>query len=133
VNYHPLPVRHGMTLGELARFFQWREKIKAKLRVIPCKVGSATSWFRRDRHPVVDPSPALRNLSASTLPGMALLEQTNVSVGRGTDLPFGQIGASWVDAKIFRIPECPQARGARFEPVDFTPASTLSPEQFATV
>jgi len=129
VNYHPLPVRHGMTLGELARFFNGERKIKAKLRVIPMQGWKRDQWFDETGIPWVNPSPALRNVNAEALyPGVALLEQTNVSVGRGTDLPFEQIGASWVDAK--RFSEYLNARklaGVRFEPADFTPvSSTLS-------
>ena len=100
VNYHPLPVRHGMTIGELARFFIGERNIKAKLLVIPMQGWKRTDWFDETGIAWVNPSPALRSVNAEALyPGVALLEQTNVSVGRGTNTPFEVVGASWIDGR----------------------------------
>ena len=129
VNYHPLPVRHGMTVGELARFFNIERKIHAKLRVVPMQGWKRSQWFDETGIPWVNPSPALRNVNAEALyPGVALLEQTNVSVGRGTDTPFEVIGAPWIDGnQLLQYLNARKLAGVRFEPVDFTPvASTLS-------
>ena len=82
VNYHSLPVRHGMTVGELAQFFNQQRKIRARLRVIRMENWRRTDWFDETGIAWVNPSPALRNMNAEILyPGVALLEQTNVSVG----------------------------------------------------
>lgn len=126
VNYHPLPVRHGMTAGEMARFFNGERKIKAKLRVIPMQGWKRDQWFDDTGISWVNPSPALRNVNAEALyPGVALLEQTNVSVGRGTETPFEIVGAPWIDtAKFSHYMNSRKLAGVRFQPVDFTPASS---------
>lgn len=126
VNYHPLPVRHGMTVGELAQFLNKERKIGAKLRVIPMQGWKRTDWFDETGVPWVNPSPALRNVNAEALyPGVALLEQTNVSVARGTDAPFEMIGAPWIDAQKFaRHMNARNLAGIRFEPTGFTPLSS---------
>jgi len=126
VNYHPLPVRHGLTIGELARFFNDERKIRAKLRVIPMQGWKRAHWFDETAIAWVNPSPALRNMNAETLyPGTALLEQTNVSVGRGTETPFEVVGAPWIDAdKFSQYLSKRQIMGIGFEPVTFTPKSS---------
>ena len=129
VNYHPLPIRHGMTLGELARFFNGERKIKAKLRVVPMQGWKRDQWFDDTGIPWVNPSPALRNLNAEALyPGVALLEQTNVSVGRGTNTPFEVVGAPWIDGQRFsQYMSRRRLTGVRFQPAEFIPtASTLA-------
>ncbi len=94
VAYHPLPVRHGMTVGELARMFAAERKLDVKLTVVPL-----AGWRRRDYwHDTglawINPSPNMRSETAAVLyPGIGLLETTNVSVGRGTDTPFEVLGA----------------------------------------
>jgi uncharacterized protein YbbC (DUF1343 family) len=126
VNYHALPVRHGMTIGELAQFFNVERRINAKLRVIPMQGWKRNQWFDDTGITWVNPSPALRNMNAETLyPGTALLEQTNVSVGRGTDTPFEVVGAPWIDAgKFSHYLAKRQIMGIGFEPVTFTPRSS---------
>jgi len=126
VNYHPLPVRHGMTLGELAQLFNSERKIKARLRVIPMQGWKRTDWFDDTGIAWVDPSPALRSVNAEALyPGTALLEQTNVSVGRGTETPFEVVGAPWIDAdKFSQYMSARRLAGVRFEVTTFSPISS---------
>jgi uncharacterized protein YbbC (DUF1343 family) len=124
-NYRPLPVRHGMTIGELAQFFNEENKIGAKLKVIPMQGWLRGDWFDATGIVWVNPSPNLRSVNEAALyPGVALIESTNVSVGRGTDTPFEVVGAPWVKSRAFA--EALNARmisGVRFVPITFTPSS----------
>lgn len=125
--YHPIPVRHGLTVGELARFFNEERKIGADLRVIRMENWRRAMWFDATGLTWVNPSPNMRSLTEATLyPGVGLLETTNVSVGRGTDTPFEVIGAPWLDGQ--RLAGYLNARripGLRFVPVRFTPRSSV--------
>jgi uncharacterized protein YbbC (DUF1343 family)/CubicO group peptidase (beta-lactamase class C family) len=125
-NYFPLPVRHGMTIGELAKMFNAERAIGAKLRVIPMDGWMRGDWYDSTGLTWINPSPNLRSLREAVLyPGVALIEGTNVSVGRGTDTPFEWIGAPWVKAR--ELAEYLNARaisGVRFVPVSFTPTSS---------
>jgi len=95
----PVPLRHGMTLGELARFANARLAIGADLVVVPVAGWRRCQWFDQTGLPWVRPSPNLPDLeSAAWYPGTVLFEATNLSVGRGTDAPFRQVGAPWLDA-----------------------------------
>ena len=96
-----LPVRHGMTMGELARLFNAENKIGAALTVIPMEDWHRGDWFDSTGLPWVDPSPNMRSLTAATLyPGLCLLESSRgYSVGRGTDAPFEQIGAPFIGGR----------------------------------
>ena len=125
-NYHPLPVRHGMTLGELAQLFNKERKIGAKLRVISMQGWHRADWFDDTGVPWINPSPALRNVNAEALyPGIALLEQTNVSVARGTDTPFEMVGAPWIHAQKFAdYMNARKLAGVRFAAASFTPISS---------
>jgi uncharacterized protein YbbC (DUF1343 family) len=99
VGYFPgLPVRHGMTMGELARLFNAENKIGAALTVIQMEGWNRGDWFDDTGLAWLDPSPNLRSLNAATLyPGLCLLEASKgYSVGRGTDAPFEQIGADFI-------------------------------------
>jgi uncharacterized protein YbbC (DUF1343 family)/CubicO group peptidase (beta-lactamase class C family) len=124
-DYHPIPVRHGMTLGELAQLFNVERKIGARLRVIPMQGWLRGDWFDSTGVVWVNPSPNLRSLNEAALyPGVGLIEGTNVSVGRGTDTPFELVGAPYINAHEFA--EYLNARlipGVRFVPVTFTPSS----------
>jgi len=97
----PLPVRHGLTMGELARFANDQATSKARLTVVTMKNWNRSQWFDQTGLPWVNPSPNIRSLAAATLyPGVALIEYAkNYSVGRGTDAPFEQVGAPWIDGK----------------------------------
>ena len=95
----PVPLRHGMTLGELARFANARLAIGADLVVVPVRGWRRCEWFDRTGLPWVRPSPNLPDLeSVAWYPGTVLFEATNLSVGRGTDAAFRQVGAPWLDA-----------------------------------
>jgi uncharacterized protein YbbC (DUF1343 family) len=100
--YFPgLPVRHGMTMGELAKLFNAENKIGADLTVIPMRDWHRGDWFDATGLGWIDPSPNLRSLSAETLyPGLAMLEYSqSYSVGRGTDAPFEQIAAPFINGR----------------------------------
>jgi uncharacterized protein YbbC (DUF1343 family)/CubicO group peptidase (beta-lactamase class C family) len=125
--YFPaMPIRHGMTLGELARLFNAENKIGARLTVIEARNWVRDAWFDDTGLPWINPSPNMRNLIQATLyPGIGAIESTNVSVGRGTDTPFEQIGAPWIDGVM--LADALNARrlpGVRFYPVRFTPTSS---------
>lgn len=96
--WHDVPLRHGMTLGELARMYNEERKLGADLTVIPCEGWSRALWFDETGLPWVNPSPNMRSLPSATLyPGVGLLEFSNISVGRGTDRPFEIVGAPYID------------------------------------
>jgi uncharacterized protein YbbC (DUF1343 family) len=126
VGCHPIPLRHGMTVGELAKMFAADLKLDLDLTVIACE-----GWRRGDAFDAtglewVNPSPNMRSLTEAFLyPGIGLLEFTNLSVGRGTDTPFEVLGAPWLDGRVLadalaarRIP------GVGFVPIRFTPTAS---------
>jgi uncharacterized protein YbbC (DUF1343 family)/CubicO group peptidase (beta-lactamase class C family) len=121
--YLPMPVRHGMTIGELARVFNAEHKIGADLTVVAMKNWRRDDWFDATALPWTNPSPNLRNMVAAALyPGIGAMEGTNLSVGRGTDSPFEQIGAPWIDGVALASALNSRAlAGVRFYPVTFTP------------
>lgn len=125
--YHQLPVRHGMTVGELARLFNAERKIGVDLQVIQMEGWRRDMWFDETGLLWINPSPNMRSLTAATLyPGIGLLETTNLSVGRGTDRPFELIGAPWLDGR--RLAERLNRAGltgVRFVPIRFTPTSSV--------
>ena len=125
VAYFALPVRHGMTLGELAEMFNQEDHLGAKLHVIKMRGYERTDWFDETGLRWVNPSPNLRNLIEATLyPGVGMIEGANVSVGRGTDTPFEVLGAPWMDARKFaEYLNAREIQGARFIPLDFMPTS----------
>ncbi len=125
-NYTSLPVRHGMTLGELARFDVGERKLGTALTIVPMQGWQRGDWFDATGLLWTDPSPNLRTLAAATLyPGVGLLEFTNLSVGRGTDTPFEQIGAPWIDpVALAAHMNARRIEGIRFVPVRFTPGGT---------
>lgn len=98
--YFPLPVRHGMTIGELARLFNAEAGIGAKLHVVKMRGYRRSDWYDDTGLRWIGPSPNLRTLTQATLyPGVGLVEGANVSVGRGTDAPFERVGAPWINGK----------------------------------
>jgi len=123
--YFSLPIRHGMTIGELARLFNDEKKIGADLTVVAMKNWRRAEWFDETGLPWTNPSPNMRNLVAATLyPGIGAIEGTNISVGRGTDTPFEQIGAPWIDGVALAAALSARALfGIRFYPVTFTPSA----------
>jgi uncharacterized protein YbbC (DUF1343 family) len=125
-NYGPVPVRHGMTLGELAQMFNVEHKINAKLTVVPMQGWMRGDWLDSTGIEWTNPSPNLRSLTEATLyPGIGLVEGTNISVGRGTDTPFEVVGAPWINAHEFaQYLNQRQIPGVRFVPVSFTPTAS---------
>ena len=123
ITYLPLPVRHGMTIGQLARLFNEEKKLGAKLHVIKMRHYDRASWFDQTGFAWVAPSPNLRRLEQAVLyPGVAMVEAANVSVGRGTDTPFEVMGAPWIDGNALAQYLGGRAiAGVRFEAVTFTP------------
>ncbi len=121
--YFPAPVRHGLTLGELAQVFNGERSIGAALEVVTMRGWRRGIWFDHTGLEWVDPSPNMRNLYQAMLyPGIGAIEGANLSVGRGTDTPFEQIGAPWIDgvALAHRLNER-SLPGIRVYPVGFTP------------
>jgi uncharacterized protein YbbC (DUF1343 family)/CubicO group peptidase (beta-lactamase class C family) len=123
--YLPMPIRHGLTLGELARLFNGEQKIGADLTVVSMKNWRRDEWFDDTGLSWANPSPNMRNLVAATVyPGIGAIEGTNISVGRGTDTPFEQLGAPWIDGRALAAALNARAiPGIRFYPVSFTPAT----------
>jgi uncharacterized protein YbbC (DUF1343 family) len=124
--YLRMPIRHGLTIGELARLFNEENRIGADLTVVRMENWRRDRWFDGTGQPWVNPSPNMRNLTQATLyPGIGAFEGTNISVGRGTDGPFEQIGAPWIDG-VLLAGELNQRRlpGIRFYPTGFTPESS---------
>jgi len=124
--FPPMPIRHGMTLGELARLFNGEKKIGADLTVVPMRNWRRDAWYDETGLTWINPSPNMRNLHAAALyPGMATFEYSNISVGRGTDTPFEHVGAPWIDGpKLAEALNARQLPGVRFYPVRFTPSSS---------
>lgn len=122
---YPIPLRHGMTMGELARMYNEQLKIGADLHVVPAARWTREVWFDRTGLPFVPPSPNLQTFQAVMLyPGLVSFEATNLSVGRGTGEAFQQVGAPWMDPKrVLEFLRDRPVRGVRFLPVDFTPVS----------
>ena len=123
---HTIPIRTGMTIGELARMLNEERKIDATLSVVALGGWERSLWYDETGLPWVNPSPNLRSVTQAALyPGVALLETTNVSVGRGTDAPFELLGAPWIDAeRLSRTLNVRNIPGVRFAPVTFVPASS---------
>src|SRR5687768_1194173 len=127
VGMYPIPARHGMTVGELAKLFNERHQIGADLIVIKSANWQRSEWQDQTGLPWTNPSPNLRSLAALTsYPGTVYFEGTNLTEGRGTDRPFEQIGAPWLNTKeVVRVMNDRRLPGIRFE------ATTLSVEPTA--
>lgn len=127
IAHHTIPVRHGMTIGELAQLFNEQRKIGCDLRVVKMENWRRGMSFDATGQVWVNPSPNMRSLTEALLyPGVGLLETTNLSVGRGTDTPFEVVGAPWLDGR--RLAPYLNARalpGVRFVPVRFTPKASV--------
>ena len=123
VGLHPVPMRHGMTAGELARLIAGEFGVEVDLHVVPVEGWRRAQWYDETGLRWVPPSPNMPSLeSAAHYPGTCLFEGTNLSVGRGTDRPFEWVGAPWLDGATlaerlngYRLP------GVRFEAATFTP------------
>lgn len=120
-----LPIRHGLTLGELARLFDAAERLGADLIVVAAEGWQRSSWFDQTGLPWIMPSPNLPTLdTAIVYPGTCLIEGTNLSEGRGTTRPFELIGAPWIDPhRLARELNRQQLPGVHFRPVFFQPVA----------
>jgi uncharacterized protein YbbC (DUF1343 family) len=121
--YYPVPLRHGMTVGEVARYINDEYDIGTDLKVVPAAGWRSSAWFDQTGLPWINPSPNIRSLEAAlNYSGLVLFEATNVTVGRGTDRPFSYIGAPWLNAAALlermRGYELP---GVRLEATTFIP------------
>ena len=131
IGLHPIPIRHGMTVAELATFFNDELGFGADLEVVLCQGWKRAMWFDQTGLPWVMPSPNMPTLDAALLyPGLCLIEGTNVSEARGTSKPFEMLGAPWADgyelaARLNAI-ELP---GVRFRPVHFMPKASKHQDQ----
>ena len=126
VGFHPVAVRHGMTAGELANMFNVELNLKLDLQIIKLAGWQRNSFFDATGLPWVNPSPNMRNLNQALLyPGIGLLETTNLSVGRGTDTPFEQIGAPYIQGReLANAMNARELKGIRFVPIHFIPESS---------
>jgi len=123
VAYHAIPIRHGMTVGELAKMYNAERKIEADLEVIPCEGWTRGATYDRTGLLWINPSPNMRSLTEAMLyPGVGWLEGTNLATGRGTDTPFERVGAPWIKPTVWaealnklNLP------GVSFTPIEFSP------------
>ena len=124
---HPIPVRTGMTIGEFAKLAAAERKIPVSLTVVPMVGWDRDRWFDETGLPWVNPSPNIRSVTQALLySGVGLLEATNLSVGRGTDMPFEVIGAPWIEPRGLADALNRQGlRGVRFDPIWFTPTADV--------
>ncbi len=123
--YHRVPIRHGLTTGELALLANAEYGIGCELEVVPCQRWHRAQWFDQTGLPWVNPSPNIRSLTQATLyPVLGSLEASRLSVGRGTDQPFEMFGAPYIEGERLaeRLNEV-SGEHLRFMPVTFRPAS----------
>ncbi|MEM9353510.1 MAG: exo-beta-N-acetylmuramidase NamZ domain-containing protein [Planctomycetota bacterium] len=123
VAHHTIPIRHGMTVGELAMMFRGELGIDVKLQIVQTEGWRRGEYWDATGLTWVNPSPNMRSLTQAFLyPGVGILETTNVSVGRGTDTPFELIGAPWINQReLAAALNARRLPGVRFVPVRFTP------------
>jgi uncharacterized protein YbbC (DUF1343 family) len=121
--YYPVPLRHGMTSGEVARYVNAEFRVGADLHVVPAAGWEGDQWFDRTGLTWVNPSPNIRSLDAALkYSGLVLAEATNLSVGRGTDAPFSYLGAPWMNASaVIAAVRKYNLEGIRLDSVTLTP------------
>ena len=120
IGYYPLPLRHGMTVGELAGLFNHHFKIGCTLKIARMEGWKRSHYLDEISLPWINPSPNMTTLTAATAyPGLGALEGTNLSVGRGTDKPFLLFGAPWINAKRL----CDELNGRGLKGITFKEAS----------
>ena len=127
VGYYPLPVRYGLTIGELAQFYNAENHINADLHVIPMRNWHRNYFFESTGLKWIPPSPNLRTLKGSLLyPGLEILQNAGVSVGRGTEAPFEEFGAPWINGEdMAEILNAKGLPGVHFANQPFIPVSGL--------
>jgi uncharacterized protein YbbC (DUF1343 family)/CubicO group peptidase (beta-lactamase class C family) len=125
-NYWTVPVRQGMTMGELAKMFNAERNINARLTIVAMEGWQRGDWFDSTGLAWVNPSPNLRSVTEAALyPAVGLVEGTNISVGRGTDTPFELLGAPWIKGRELATYLNERGiAGVRFVPIMFTPAAS---------
>jgi uncharacterized protein YbbC (DUF1343 family) len=125
VGLHPLPARHGMTIGELARLFCAERGLAVEVQVVPMRGWRRSMYFEETGLPWVSPSPNMPTVdTACVYPGACLVEGTNLSEGRGTTRPFELVGAPWLDPwALAKQMEKAKLGGVTFRPAFFTPVS----------
>ena len=135
VGMYPIPARHGLTVGELATLFNTRFGIAANLIVIPAANWKRSMWFEDTGLPWVNPSPNLRSPAAlKNYPGSVYFEGTNLTEGRGTDRPFEQIGAPWLNApEVARVMNAKGLPGIRFEAITMAVEPTAAKHKGLTI
>jgi uncharacterized protein YbbC (DUF1343 family) len=123
--YYMVPLRHGMTAGEIAMYYNADANVGADLRVIPADGWHGGRWWDETELPWLNPSPNIRSLDAALkYAGMVLAEATNLSVGRGTDAPFSYLGAPWMDAgRVVEAAAGYDLPGVRLDTVTLVPDS----------
>jgi uncharacterized protein YbbC (DUF1343 family)/CubicO group peptidase (beta-lactamase class C family) len=131
INYGQVPIRHGMTIGELARFYNSERGINSRLKVVPMEGWQRGDWLDSTGVLWVNPSPNMRSLTEAILyTGLGILEATNVSLGRGTDTPFELLGAPWIQPRELATYLNERAiSGVRFVPTEFTPSTSVYAQQ----
>jgi uncharacterized protein YbbC (DUF1343 family) len=125
---HPIPVRTGMTMGEFAKMVAAERKIPVKLTVVPLEGWERGMWFDETGLPWVNPCPNIRSLTQALLySGVGLLEATNLSVGRGTEMPFEVVGAPWITdpSALADALNALDMAGVTFQPINFQPVSSV--------
>lgn len=127
IAYHDIPIRHGMTVGELAKMLQSERHGNCRLTVVPVKDWQRSQLFDKTGLPWINPSPNIRSLVEAILyPGVGMLEFTNISVGRGTSMPFEFVGAPFIDPDKFAAAlKAAKIPGLDFVPITFTPDSSV--------
>ena len=135
VGMYPIPARHGMTVGELAKLFNEKYGIGADLIVIRAGNWQRSQWLDQTGLPWTNPSPNLRSLAALTsYPGSVYFEGTNLTEGRGTERPFEQIGAPWLNAaEVVRVMNGGKLPGIRFEAITMTVEPTAAKHKGLTI
>ncbi|MCA9186868.1 MAG: DUF1343 domain-containing protein, partial [Planctomycetales bacterium] len=126
VAYHSLPIRHGMTVGELALMFRNELRLDLELQVVKVEGWDRRDYWDQTNLTWVNPSPNMRSLNEAVLyPGIGLLETTNLSVGRGTDTPFEVLGAPWiVPRELAAALNKRHLPGVTFVPIQFIPTTS---------
>jgi uncharacterized protein YbbC (DUF1343 family) len=124
--HFPVPLRHGLTAGELARYVNGEYRLGTRLSVVPADGWRGNEWFDQTGLRWINPSPNIRTLDAAlSFSGLVMLETTNLSIGRGTSEPFSFVGAPYLDnAELLRRVRGYRLPGVEFELAEFTPRGT---------
>ncbi len=131
VGFHDIPIRHGMTVGELALMFMKEKNLDLDLQIVPVHNWNRENFYESTGQPWTSPSPNMRNIKEALLyPGIGILEFTPLSVGRGTDTPFEVVGAPYIkDLEFAEALNAARLPGVSFTPIHFTPSASLFKEE----